>query len=207
MPMRALNLQSFVDQAARAFSARAVGEQTPRTVAKIFANLARPQDAKAGGASRLPVCDRHLSEAADPAHFHDTNLADLAKTFLSIEPLLKWRRRPGGGPAASGNFEDGHANAMIIGPGGFEPRTDVWLGVSLLAPDVRYPDHFHAPEEVYLVMSPGEFSQGEGPWFAPGIGGSFYNPPGIVHAMRSGAQPLFAFWLLLTNKTPDMEQP
>ena len=85
---------------------------------------------------------------------------------------------------------------MIVGPGGLERRTDAWLGVSLLAPDVRYPDHRHPPEETYLVMSDGEFSQRGGPWFRPGIGGSFYNEPGITHAMRSFDDPLFAFWAL-----------
>lgn len=199
MSVRLPNLQRFLDAAAHVFAARAAGEQSLRAVNAGFALLAKPQDPRTGGAARLAVCDRHLSEATDPGHFHDTDLADLAKAFLSIEPLLTWRRRAGGGPAASGNFEDGHANAMIVGPGGFTPRTDVWLGVSLLGPEVRYPDHFHPPEEVYLVMSPGEFWQGQGPWFAPGVGGSFYNPPGIVHAMRSGAQPLFAFWLLLPS--------
>ncbi|TWI26842.1 dimethlysulfoniopropionate lyase [Mesorhizobium tianshanense] len=36
----------------------------------------------------------------------------------------------------------------------------------------------------------------EGRWFAPG-GGSFYNPPGTRHAMRSNNAPLLAFWALL----------
>jgi quercetin dioxygenase-like cupin family protein len=85
---------------------------------------------------------------------------------------------------------------MIVGPGGLEPRHDVWLGVSLLAPGVRYPDHTHAPEETYLVLSRGTFRQNDGPWFEPGIGGSFYNPPGILHAMRAEDEPLFAFWAL-----------
>jgi hypothetical protein len=85
---------------------------------------------------------------------------------------------------------------MIIGPGGLEERSDIWLGVTLMAPHVRYPDHNHTPEEVYLVMSPGAFRQGEGEWFSPGIGGSFYNVPKIKHAMRSTDTPLLAFWAL-----------
>lgn len=88
---------------------------------------------------------------------------------------------------------------MIVGPGGFEARGDVWLSVSLLAPHVRYPDHTHAPEETYLVMSPGEFSQNDGPWFEPGLGGPFYNPPGILRAMRAGDGPLLAFWALYAS--------
>ncbi|HLY58693.1 MAG TPA: dimethylsulfonioproprionate lyase family protein, partial [Stellaceae bacterium] len=69
-------------------------------------------------------------------------------------------------------------------------------GVTLMAPDVRYPDHNHPPEEVYLVLTEGEWRQEAGPWFSPGVGGSFYNRPGITHAMRSSGTPLFALWAL-----------
>jgi hypothetical protein len=68
-----------------------------------------------------------------------------------------------------------------------------------MAANVHYPNHDQAPEEIYLVLSAGEFQQGEGGWFSPGIGGSFYNAPGIRHAMRSLNTPLFAFWALLAD--------
>lgn len=41
------------------------------------------------------------------------------------------------------------------------------FGASLLAPNVRYPDHDHAPEEAYLVMTEGEFRWDDGGWFSP----------------------------------------
>lgn len=85
---------------------------------------------------------------------------------------------------------------MILGPAGLENRTDVWLGVSLLAPHVRYTDHSHAPEETYLVLSDGQFQHGESAWLSPGVGGSIYNPPWVRHAMRSGTAPLLALWAL-----------
>lgn len=85
---------------------------------------------------------------------------------------------------------------MILGPAGLENRTDVWLGVSLLAPHVRYTDHSHAPEETYLVLSDGQFQHGESAWLSPGVGGSSYNPPWVRHAMRSGTAPLLALWAL-----------
>lgn len=125
------------------------------------------------------------------------SLRRLIERFKAIEPLLEWRRRSNNDGSESVNFFEGHANAMIIGPGGLEDRRDLWIGVTLMAPNVRYPDHDHAPEEVYLVLSEGEFRQGLGAWFSPGVGGSFYNEPGIRHAMRSVDAPLFAFWALL----------
>ena len=93
-------------------------------------------------------------------------------------------------------FYDSHANAMLIGPGGIEERSDVWVGVTVMTPRLVYPDHDHPPEEVYIAMSPGEWWNTEMDWTEPGPGGVIYNPPGILHAMRSHAQPLLALWFL-----------
>ena len=71
--------------------------------------------------------------------------------------------------------------------------------VSLLAPHVRYPDHNHRPEEVYLLLSPGRFQHGGSEWFEPGIGGTLYNRPDVTHAMASGDVPLLALWFLWTG--------
>lgn len=207
MRMRSSNLGHFIDAAAHAFAARAGGEASQHAVATSFNRLKQECDARSGDGARLPVCERDLAEATDLCGFEEPDIANLMRAFNAIEPMLIWRPRADGGAAASENFARSHANAMIAGPGGLEPRKDVWLGATLLAPHVRYPDHHHAPEEVYLVMSPGEFSQGTEPWFEPGVGGSFHNPPGILHAMRSGATPLLAFWLLLPAETPDRPGP
>ena len=90
---------------------------------------------------------------------------------------------------------------MIVGPNGLEDRHDVWVGLSLLAPGVRYPDHNHSPEEIYLVLTDGQFRQGDGGWFTPGLGGTFYNEPSIRHAMASpAATPLLAVWCLFDGR-------
>ncbi|MBD8874836.1 dimethylsulfonioproprionate lyase family protein [Roseibium polysiphoniae] len=202
MQNRSAALQAFVDAAETAFKERAQGEESRRSVSRSFSALAAPADkpraTPANEGSRLPVCDAHLDQMIDPTRFPDADLAALAETFRALEPALSWSKRKGTTAAASDTFDQGHANTLIIGPGGLERRTDVWLGVSLLAPDVRYPDHDHPPEETYLCMSRGEFTHGGSDWFEPGPGGSFYNSPGILHAMRSGSEPLLAFWLLLT---------
>jgi hypothetical protein len=197
MTERSDDLQLFVDCAFVAFDQFARAPESRRCILEIFAALERPGVRREGPGSKLPVC-QHLDTALaiEPGF---PSLRRLIERFKGIEPQLEWCRRTAYDGTASENFVDGHANAMIIGPGGLEQRKDLWLGVTLMAPNVRYPDHDHAPEEVYLVLSRGEFQQGEGGWFSPGIGGSFYNVPGIKHAMRSVNTPLFAFWALLTE--------
>lgn len=188
------DLQQFVDTVLAAFTEAAPGPDATASLGRIATALARPAPARERPGQRLPVC-AHLEEALGVVQPRPS-LARLVAAFQAIEPQLDWVRRTSFDETASANFAEGHANTMILGPAGLKNRGDIWLGASLLAPHVRYTDHAHAPEETYLVLSEGEFRQGERDWFAPGLGGSFYNTPFIVHAMRSGDAPLFAFWAL-----------
>jgi hypothetical protein len=197
MKHRSEALQSFVDAADLAFDKFAQDANSRRSIRQIFAALKTTGAERTGVGYRLPVCS-HLYGAPSVETAHES-LRGLVDRFKIIEPLLEWRRRSVYDSSASDNFVDGHANAMIIGPNGLEERGDIWLGVTLMAPNVRYPNHAHAPEEVYLVLSKGEFRQEDGAWFSPGIGGSFYNDPNIRHAMRSVETPLLALWALLPH--------
>jgi hypothetical protein len=108
--------------------------------------------------------------------------------------------RASDGPFASANWPEGHANATIVGSASaLEIRDDVAIGASLLAPKVRYPDHSHAPEEVYLLLTPGRFQHGGSDWVALASGQTFHNKPRIKHAMASVDWPLLAFWCLLVQ--------
>ena len=192
---RSEHLQGFLDAALAAYDRLATDGRSRDSIRRLFTQLQVPGVPRAAPGERLPVCDEVLPRALDNAGA-DPRLSAMVARFRTLEPSIAWKRRPKHDGSASANFAAGHANGMIVGPGGIEERDDLWLGVSLLAPHVRYPDHDHPPEETYLVMSAGEFRQAENEWFSPGIGGSFYNPPGIRHAMRSGAEPLLALWAL-----------
>jgi hypothetical protein len=197
MTPRSEALQLFVDSAFEAFGEFSQAPESRRSIRQVRSALEVPGVQRSGPGSRLPVCS-HLDAALAIETEHES-LRRLINRFKAVEPLLVWRRRSNCDGSESENFFEGHANAMVIGPGGLEDRRDLWLGVTLLAPNVRYPDHDHAPEEVYLVLSEGEFRRGQGAWFSPGVGGSFYNEPGISHAMRSVNTPLLAFWSLLAG--------
>lgn len=188
-------LQSFAATALAAFIEVAPGPEALASLRRIGAALTTPAPRRDRPGSRLPVVSAHLDTAL-AVEVPRPSLRQMLDAFRAIEPDLEWVRRASHDQTASANFPDGHANAMILGPAGLENRQDVWFGVSLLAPRVRYPDHSHAPEETYLVLAPGSFRQGDADWFAPGVGGAFHNTPFIVHAMQSGDVPLLAFWAL-----------
>jgi quercetin dioxygenase-like cupin family protein len=199
--LRSPDLQSFLTLAEAAMRHASSADEPVRVATeRIFAALQTPSgEAGEAGAARLPVY-RHLPMALENARSRQGALGDLADAFAVIEPQLHWKIRAGAETRGE-SFLNGHANATIVGSEGLEIRRDVRIGVSLMAPQMRYPDHRHPPEEIYIAMSRGEWRQASNPWHEPGIGNLVYNPPNIVHAMRSADQPLLAVWFLWTAQT------
>jgi quercetin dioxygenase-like cupin family protein len=194
-------LQALLHAVRHGIQAASPDSETRACLSRIFDALADPVPVTEAEPTRVPT-SALLEHALEPARRASGALGNLADQILHLDPLLSWRKRGGVAPQASASFADGHANAMIVGPGGLEDRKDVWVGLSLLAPGVRYPDHRHPPEEIYLVLTDGQFRQGEREWFTPGIGGTLYNEPNILHAMASSANtPLLAVWSLFDSAT------
>ena len=189
-------LRAFLHGVRRGFEGASPDSDTMACLSRVFNLLQAPRPVSDAAPLRVPT-SALLEDALEPARRAGGGLQDLASRILHLDPLLSWRRRGGAAPQASASFWDGHASAMVVGPGGLEDRKDVWVGLSLLAPGVRYPDHRHAPEEIYLFLTDGQFRQGEREWFTPGVGGTLYNVPNILHAMASSPErPLLAVWCL-----------
>lgn len=195
-PAREAHLGVFLQRCRDAFEAASHRIPAAREAAtRIFTALESPANgADAPPAARVPGCEQ-LAAALATARTGPGAIPALADALEVIAPRLAWYRRPGS-HAAMGRFHDSHASAVVVGAGGLEVRDDVRVGLSLMAPQVRYPDHQHPPEEIYVALTPGQWRQCDGPWHEPGAGGIVHNPPGIVHAMRSGATPLLAVWCL-----------
>ena len=192
---RPQTLAIFLDAARDTLSARVEEGTSPSIAAiRLFDALAKSTGAIVPERLAPPPAYRHLPSALERARTAP-EVSSLTEAFVALEPELQWRRRPGS-EGHGRAFHDGHANTSIVGPAGLERRSDVWVGASLVAPNVRYVDHRHPPEEIYIVMSKGEwYREGRG-WHSPGVGGTVYNPPGVVHAMRAGPEALLALWLL-----------
>ena len=213
------DLQRFLRTLRSAFDAATLGDPVRRALARRLFERLDGLGGETGAIApvRLPACrhfeaavaaastarddgpdgrpdgapDRWPSDRAPPA-----TTAALARALAALEPALRWYRRAGA-EAHGPTFPAGHANAFVVGPGGIADRAGVSVGVSLMAPGLRYPDHSHPPEELYLVLSPGHWRRSDTGWFEPGPGGTVHNVPDVVHAMRSGAAPLLAIWCLL----------
>jgi len=191
MAPRNENLQAVLDLLCRSVAADAArSAETERVLRIVEERLPIRPDAgpRAEPPLQLPVCAL-LDEA-----LLATPRTPILEAFRAIEPQLTWYSRKNGD--GDDRFRSCHANAMLVGPGGIERREDLWIGATLMAPNTAYPTHHHPPEEIYLVLSEGEWWKESSGWFTPGRGGTVHNAPDALHAFRSGSHPLFALWAL-----------
>jgi len=193
--IRAQGLQRVVDAAVLAFAGAEMSAPATAALGRVFERLTTVHPAVAGSSEDLPVLSL-LPQAVANLQLRGGRLWALGLAVADLAPDLPWTTRKIRGHTASAGFEYAHANAVLIGPGGLEPRQDVWVGLSLMAPHTRYPDHDHGPEEVYLLLSDGAFLQGEADWLPRSAGQTVYNTPWIAHAMRATDQPFLALWCL-----------
>ena len=200
MTDRSAPLQAFLDELKRNFHAANCDGRARAVTQALFEAAGRAAPAGDALPADLPVC-RYLATAIAIGKSAPVPVDRLATAFEGVAPRLNWKVRASGGPFASDTWAAGHANALIIGPqDSLETRDDIAIGVSLLAPDVRYPDHNHKPEELYMLLTPGRFQHGEADWVALQPGDTFHNDPDIRHAMASGHEPLLAVWCLLLDE-------
>ncbi|MFT4561068.1 MAG: quercetin dioxygenase-like cupin family protein [Gammaproteobacteria bacterium] len=195
---RTAELQTFFDVVRRSFKTSVTDAPVHRLADRIFNRLERSAATRFPLPKQLPVCE-HLAPALHHARRQGGIAAALADALEGIASQLVWARRAAS-PEDDSTFQMNHANAVVVGQDGIEIRDDLWIGITLLAPETRYPDHRHPPEEIYSVLSAGEWKQNEGPWHSPGVGGVVHNPPNILHAMRSTTTPLLAIWCLWTGE-------
>lgn len=193
---RSATLSNLLACTQSAIAAR-VGPDTEsaKAMRRVAAALATPARQQLPPVPRLVPACRFLHPALTTLEQNAPDLSPLADALRGLEAEIMWRQRSSDDPV----FMEGHASAPLVGPEpeALERRTDVRVGISLMAPGITYPDHRHPPEEVYIVLSDGEWRQGSGPWRTPGVGGIVYNPHDIVHAMRSSrSSPLLAIWCL-----------
>jgi quercetin dioxygenase-like cupin family protein len=190
-------LQTFLELTEEAITLRAGSCEGAQSAAyRIFTALRQHVGPKTEAAPEtLPVC-RSLDSALQVARKGPLPVPLLATALSELAPSLIWRRRKGA-EMESETFFDGHANALVVGAEGFEARKDVMIGVSLMAPHVRYPDHRHPPEEVYVSLAGGLWWKEGQHWREPNPGGLIYNEPNVLHAMKTVEQPLLAIWCLM----------
>ena len=155
--------------------------------AALYGSVGRT-DAKPTPASKIiPLKFDGINPPCGQAHM------DLYQAILQTSTDLSWRR-PG-----FGKIPDAIASHMavceIIGPTGQINHETVRAGLLFQAPNITYPRHSHAAEEIYLSLSgPVEWQVDESDWRHSCAGDFTHHLPQQPHAIRTSTTPLLAVW-------------
>jgi len=166
------------------------------TLQLVIKRLDTPGDVKNQASQANPLADL-LPQIKQANATLPLMCQNMVNNVIELADDLPWYQRP---VANNQGFMAGHVNAQIIGPEGLEVRQDLIVGVTLMRPNIDYPDHHHEPEELYLVLSDGRWRQDNGDWHTPGLGGLVHNSSDLMHGMKSVNTPLFAIWCLPLDK-------
>ena len=139
---------------------------------------------------RLPAC-RHWTPALALAN------NSMAVALAPLEDVFHWVQNPNYSDAVMGaGYMDNYAYANLVGGRGLLGGGGYALGVLLLGPGLLYPAHAHPANEVYYVVGgTADWRRGDGPWTARAPGSLIEHPSGLVHATRTGDEPLLALYL------------
>ena len=93
-------------------------------------------------------------------------------------------------------FIDNYGWLEVFGTRGHFANDAMAGGFLILGPDIDYPDHHHIAEELYIPLTSGtDWRMGDGPYRERASGEVVHHASNVSHAMRTGAEPLLAFYL------------
>jgi len=164
-----------------------------RLAGKVFEKLIRPGRFTSTESEQHSLGDKLFTQALLPLSKQGAPFAALSNALSHLASSLVWTHSQSG-PFASKNFENSHAHAVIVGPGGLEERSDVRIGVTVLAPYTRFPDHTQYQGRAFLALSTMEFVTGSENWVKLSLGGVAYSGAGEVTAVRCTTKPLLMLW-------------
>lgn len=188
-------LKRLIDDSWAAVEARSDRRSAATAIRPVLEPLERERvDSRPG--DDFPVL-AHLDAALRLAMTGE--MALLTESLVAARDAIRWSQNAGYDEATVGReLLDNYAYACLSGPDCLQPCEAPLSGYILLGPNFEYPDHNHAPREVYLVLTPGaHWRLDSGDWFEVAPGDLIVHEPWQVHATRTGEQPFLAFvaWL------------
>ncbi|KSV60995.1 hypothetical protein N185_37650 [Sinorhizobium sp. GW3] len=191
-------LQHLLNTIGNVFLADDVAPTAKFVAGKVFHNLSRPSGFYRIGGWSLHQSD-HLDTALEAASVVEGPLAAVVSCLGELHSNLCWYRGETG-PYASVNFVQDHAHSLLVGQGGIEERDDIELGLTVMGPFSRSPDHRRELPVAYLALSRGEVQVGDNDWASYFPGEIFFADEGDHVAMRCTRSPLLLLWCQRTQR-------
>lgn len=119
--------------------------------------------------------------------------APIAEALRSIAWELPWTTAPAG--KLTGKMEGRYTFASLIGPDELIHSDTIRFGAFLIAPDTVYPSHWHAAEEIYMIVSgTARWNVDDYAFAAVRPGSVFRHKPWQRHATITSSEPMLALW-------------
>lgn len=192
--MQDRNAAAFISALAEEFGSRIEAEPGLQPFAAELHSVADRPDRSVAEPVNHSTFRRHLPQVLDTVACGPA----LMSAVLGLAPRLPWIQifRGGGLPS---DLAEGMFAAQAAGPAGLIHNHGMRTGLFLLAPNIHYPFHAHAADEVYVGLS-GRLSLQyglNGEPFDLAAGGTSITPPDCVHSLTTGDEPvLLAFvWM------------
>ena len=119
--------------------------------------------------------------------------SELSKSLARCAHLLNWREA-GFGKLPKELSKHIYASELV-GPKGLFESSNIRIGLLIQREQLAYPKHWHAAEELYLVLN------GHAYWSVDDDPAVLYPPDSFIHhrsrqphSMTTGAEPLLAMW-------------
>ncbi len=94
------------------------------------------------------------------------------------------------------HFIDNYGWLELFGTRGHFVNDRMAGGFLILGPNLHYPDHHHAAEEIYVPLSGrAMWRKGDGPYVERPAGAFIHHPSDVSHAMKTREEPLLALYL------------
>lgn len=135
----------------------------------------------------------HPCPAPDLAHIAAPSAPGLIAQIKACNDALHWRR-PGYG-ALPAHISGQIKVVEIVGPNGMIPHDSLRFGVFWQNAGHFYPQHNHAAEELYHILSGhAEWGQDDQAAVRRSAGAFVHHPPWMRHSIRTSDSPLVAIW-------------
>lgn len=122
-------------------------------------------------------------------------LVDAIQTAMAD---LAWHVPLKADPAAGPGFAERAMSTGRVGPTTPLKTNDLAAGFFVVGPDVKYLDHKHEPEELYLpIAGQADFWNETDGWHVAGPDRVTIHPQWLWHAMKTGDAPVMIFWAWL----------
>ncbi len=127
--------------------------------------------------------------------------AGLVGAFAAVSDRLSWQQTYSRDDLGQ-HFLDRYGWVMLVGPDAPVKNSSILSGFLLLGPDVEYPVHKHAAEEVYVILSgSASWKIGDADWRLKSAGSIIHNPSWQPHGMRTDRrEPLLIGFLWNADK-------